>query len=120
MTTTAATAAPAATEVKVGSIFYESWGYDQTNVNFYEVVGITPSGKSVRVREVNARVVGERGGPSESVVPVPGTFSERSEVKTKRLQDGYRNAPTIKVRSFSWAWFWDGTPKHRTGSGWGH
>ncbi len=27
--------------IKVGDIFVESWGYDQTNVNFYKVVGVT-------------------------------------------------------------------------------
>ena len=30
-------------EVKVGDIFYTSWGYDQTNVEFYKVVRATKS-----------------------------------------------------------------------------
>lgn len=37
--------------VSVGDIFYTSWGYEQTNVNFFQVVQLV--GKmSVRVREV--------------------------------------------------------------------
>lgn len=36
--------------VKVGDIFETSWGYDQTNVNFFQVIAVTE--KSARVREV--------------------------------------------------------------------
>lgn len=27
---------------KVGDIFYTSWGYEQTNIEFYQVVKATP------------------------------------------------------------------------------
>ena len=30
---------------QVGDLFYDSWGYNQTQGDFYEVVGLTPSGK---------------------------------------------------------------------------
>ena len=26
--------------IKVGDLFYDSWGYEQTNIDFYEVVGL--------------------------------------------------------------------------------
>ena len=45
-----ATAAPAH-GVKVGDLFYASWGYEQTNVNFFQVVELVGS-SSVRIREV--------------------------------------------------------------------
>ena len=47
MTTATAEASPAT--VEVGSFFECSWGYDQTNVDFYKVVEISPSGKTVKV-----------------------------------------------------------------------
>lgn len=37
--------------VKVGDIFEASWGYEQTNVNFFQVVALVGE-SSVRVREV--------------------------------------------------------------------
>lgn len=37
--------------VKLGDLFYSSWGYEQTNVDFFQVVEIVGS-SSVRVREV--------------------------------------------------------------------
>ena len=37
--------------VKVGDIFESSWGYDQTNINFFQVIALAGT-QSVRVREV--------------------------------------------------------------------
>ena len=36
--------------IKVGDIFYHSWGYEQTNIDFYQVVAITA--KTVSIREI--------------------------------------------------------------------
>ncbi len=38
--------------VKVGDIFHSSWGYDQTNNDFFQVIALVGE-TSVRVREVN-------------------------------------------------------------------
>lgn len=35
---------------KVGQIFYDSWGYEQTNIDFYQVIEVKP--KSVVIREI--------------------------------------------------------------------
>lgn len=51
-----------------GDIFYTSWGYDQTNVEFYEVVAVTPA--SVKVQQVASKL--DESG--RGVVPVPGEF----------------------------------------------
>ncbi len=37
---------------KVGQIFYNSWGYEQTNVDFYQVVKVTD--KSVEFRAIES------------------------------------------------------------------
>lgn len=45
--------------VKVGDIFEASWGYEQTNVDFFQVVAL--AGKtSVRVRAVNPPMIDEK------------------------------------------------------------
>lgn len=45
--------------VKVGDMFYSSWGYEQTNVDFFQVVELV--GKtSVRVREVNPPIIEDK------------------------------------------------------------
>ncbi len=46
--------------VKVGDIFSASWGYEQTNVNFFQVIALVGS-SSVRVREVYPPMINENG-----------------------------------------------------------
>lgn len=45
--------------VKVGDLFYASWGYDQTQVDFFQVVALVGE-TSVRVREVYPRMIDEK------------------------------------------------------------
>lgn len=69
------TVAPPEDTVKIGTIFANSWGYDQTNVDFYEVVQVSPSRKSVKLREIAAdSVAGSKGYMSDQVKPAPGEF----------------------------------------------
>jgi len=38
--------------IQIGDIFYNSWGYDQTNVDFFQVVSTTT--KTITLREIKA------------------------------------------------------------------
>jgi|GEM_PF-498333 len=108
--------APADLGVSVGSIFYSSWGYDQTNVSFYEVVGLTPA--SVKVREVAKSFVSQNGPGGNKVIPQPGNYIGGE--MTKRLQNsGYADA-AITINSSETAWLWDGKPQYETDSAFGH
>lgn len=108
--------APADLGVSVGSIFYSSWGYDQTNVSFYEVVGLTPA--SVKIREVAKSYVEQNGPAGNKVIPQPGNYIGGE--MTKRLQNsGFRDA-AITINSSETAWLWDGKPQYETDSVYGH
>lgn len=80
--------------LKVGDVLRSMWGYDQTNVDFYEVVELV--GKcSVKIREIAAqREVGDMRG---QVVPKLGAY--RGEPMVKRVSDSGR----VKLTSFSGA-----------------
>lgn len=68
--------------VAVGSIFRMSWGYDQTNVDYFQVLRVTSAG--VYVREIQAQVVpGTQGFMSEMVKPAPGVWQDRGIWATK-------------------------------------
>ena len=41
--------------VQVGDFFVCSWGYDQTNVDYYKVISLTP--KCVKVQEWSKQIV---------------------------------------------------------------
>lgn len=56
-----------------GAIFCHSWGYDQTNVDYYQVV--KRSGTRVYLRPIAASsVAGSEGFMSDSVVPAKDRF----------------------------------------------
>ena len=42
--------------VKVGDVFYMNWGYEQTNVDFFQVVALVGE-CSVRIKHVNPKIV---------------------------------------------------------------
>lgn len=103
--------------VSVGDIFYSSWGYEQTNISWYEVTGLT--GASVKVREIRGEVVSGFNSPSEEVMPLSGVW--RDDEMTKRIKDdGWQGVPSIKINDYETAWLWDGSPKYQTGAAWGH
>lgn len=111
--------------VKPGDIFYASWGYDQTNVDFYEVLEVSPTGKSVKVVKIGSRRDEEtsppQGGPVEYVVPSPIPPHAGSKILTKQLRPNTFNKTwAFKVSSYADAYQWDGRPKYQTGFGWGH
>jgi len=58
---------------KVGQVIYNSWGYDQTNINFYQV--IESKEKSIILREIaSSYVAGSEGFMSARVKPVENAF----------------------------------------------
>jgi hypothetical protein len=58
---------------KVGDVLYQSWGYDQTNIDFFEIVGVLP--KSVKIRRIGEKMVKGSGGfMCENVTPDTGNY----------------------------------------------
>lgn len=90
-------------EYKVGDILYSSWGYDQTNIDFYQVTAV-PSSKSITVMEIGQRHTAKETGSDMAAytMPVPDAF--KGEAMTKRVNPG----GTVKFSSFQYAWKWDG------------
>lgn len=93
--------------VKVGDIFSASWGYEQTNVDFFQVIALV--GKtSVRVREVHPRMIEENptcGMAAERTYKMtnellpPATSSvfikDQENGDLKRIKAGYHKDPDI-------------------------
>lgn len=100
----------------IGTILESSWGYDQTNVEFYEVVGYTPSNKSVKLRSLSLMTVaGSEGFMSDKVLPSTNTVSD---IFTRRILTKYDGKPQVKIHYSSYASEWDGTPKYRSWYAW--
>lgn len=113
-------------EYEVGDILCNSWGYDQTNVEWFEVVAL--AGKSMVVlREIGAAVVpGSEGFMSGRVVPVPGAYRVDRFYDHDKRADVVRERPPLRKRvdkygrvdihsaSFGRASKWDGNPKYES------
>ena len=103
--------------VEVGDIFVSSWGYDQTNISYYQVLKV--SRKMVAIREIDSKVV-RQSGTSEYVVPVPNKFRSRSSVMRKKVLRDHRGRPMLNIASYARAYPWEGSPNSQT-VGWaGH
>ena len=108
--------------LKVGDILYSSWGYDQTNIDFYEVTKGGRAGQMIELRELKTSSTPERGFMTADKVPVfgegrfaepsPNVIGDTTGVPFKRkLRTGYQGAPSVKIESYAYASPWDGTPK---------
>ena len=105
--------------VRVGSIFRSSWGYDQTNVDFYEVTSISAAGKTVTVRQICSTSDDPTEWSSVRVVPLREPHPWNTDTMTKRLRPAYGGGMAFRVTSYSTAYQWDGTPASETGAHFG-
>ena len=100
--------------LQVGDILSASWGYNQTNVNFYEVTRVV--GKAtVEVREVQSKVVRE-SGHALYVAPRKGKWTARSTTMKKRVSP----SGSVKINSSISASEWNGKPMYETSPYAGH
>ena len=101
--------------LKVGDILSSSWGYDQTNIDYYQVIRVM--GKSVAIREIGARSGSKAGygGDSAFKSAVKDAFleGERGKEMIKRVLEGN----SVKIESFAYASPWDGKEDYYS---WGH
>jgi hypothetical protein len=93
--------------VKIGDIFQFSWGYDQTNVDFYQVV--QKHGRILTLREIGQRSTDTETGNSmaDYRVPVKDAFVIHKEPLKKLLQF-YHGTPYIKMASYGSCHLWNG------------
>jgi len=97
--------------VQVGFIFVCSWGYDQTNVDFYQV--IEKNGRIVTLREIAQNAITSEGfSPmSDHRTAKKGEFLENSKPFKKKLQFT-KSGVYVSMTSYSSAHIWDGTKKY--------
>lgn len=63
---------------KVGDILYRSWGYDQTNVDFYQVTRKT--GARIAVRPISDEIAEQTGAMCGNTMPVKDAFKGEEEL----------------------------------------
>ena len=70
--------------VKVGDFFHTSWGYDQTNVEMYQVVAISKTGKTCTIKQIGMKTEKDSESyMSDSVQPDPEFVHDKPTLKVK-------------------------------------
>ena len=101
----------------VGDILYSSWGYEQTNIEYYEITATTE--KTVTFREIahNSR---EYGFMCSEATPRPGEYISREytrRVGTCHRANSDKGAVNFAEHEGGYMrrlWAWDGNPKTAT------
>lgn len=100
---------PAATlqTAEVGAILYTSWGYEQTNYDFYQLV--ERRGKSTLVLRKLQVTKEFEGWARDKVMPVKDQFDGEEKLTRRIGKHGY-----AKVTDYAHLYVWDGAAKHAT------
>lgn len=87
--------APKTRELAVGDVLKASWGYDQTNIDYYQVTALVGA-KSVEIREIKNLATYDGQAMAGHCVPQPGEFTGKPMIK-RADGDG------VRIASYAWA-----------------
>jgi hypothetical protein len=127
---------------KLGDILVASWGYDQTNIDYYQVVALVGTTK-VRLRKIAARNTGNGGEYQNELMPVRDSFLDTSHDGSRARKAGdagmlhaiqkasawgkVEQGPNtdrvrycVRIASYAHAYLWDGMADRETAAGYGH
>lgn len=98
--------------IKVGDVLYDSWGYEQTNVEFYKVTKIISACKIEIVELGHKTVEGSEGRDCCDVVP--NIEREIGDPITKMVTPYGRNSYGVKISECIRLRPWDGSPCYKS------
>lgn len=99
-------------ELKPNDILYTSWGYDQTNVEWFRVYEIKGK-RYFYIKEIGAKTVkGSEGHMSESLVPDPERILEGYPKKAYCSPKGQMHFSENNYQKS--LYLWDGKPKYHS------
>jgi hypothetical protein len=99
--------------LEVGEILVYSWGYEQTNIDFYQVVSVTS--KTVMIREIKSEATqntpaGIPNSMTAREIPIIDTFIGDSIRKTPKTW-AYNGEVYLKMKH-GFCQRWNGRPQH--------
>lgn len=96
-------------DLKIGDIFNTNWGYDQSNIEFYQVTEIIGK-KTVKIRKLLAEAIrNER--TYAYIIPRKNSFDPDEKEMLKRVQEDHKGEPCVKISIVAYGRMWDGEPK---------
>lgn len=98
-----------APQIELGTILYSSWGYEQTNVDFYCVVEMTA--KSVKLLVIKKELTMDMQNSMSGSVMATEEIDYASEILTKRFKGTGANS-YVKIESYANASIWSGKKEY--------
>jgi hypothetical protein len=141
MTTTQNSQTAPTPTVEPGTIFVRSWGYDQTNIDFYEITEVSKTGKTAKARKILAGHVddshviaatGDNRFPTDPDCSRCGNQHRNVDGQPDQAAQGWDGHPftdlytwqarydRVTTSSYDHAYRWDGEPEYVTPFGFGH
>ena len=91
--------------ISIGDIFYTVWGWEQTNVDFYQVDSV--KGCSLEVGKISSELIEQDTWGSGKVMPIKNAFTGVPFIKKVSF---VFDKPSFTISSFETAYIWDGKP----------
>lgn len=83
-------------QYKVGQVLYASWGYEQTNIDFYQIVEL--KGKQAILREIAGEMVEYTSGDSGRIKPKENEFVSEPMKKNVQFYINSKNEPVFYIK----------------------
>lgn len=98
-------------KLKIGDIFVYSWGYDQTNINFYQIISMTD--KTIKIQEIKSNCT-ETGFMSGHSTPIKNEFlKEKPMIKKVYTYPEKTGLKGLYVSmKYGCCQLWDGKPEY--------
>lgn len=92
--------------LKPGDVLVASWGYEQTNIDYYLVTKRTA--KSVKLQPIGKKNVALTGHMTGTCEPDPDSFLDAPEI-TRRVR-AHSGSEWVTVNDYTSATLWSGQP----------
>ena len=95
--------------MEIGTVLISKWGWEQTNIDFYEVVKITE--KTVTIRQIASKEVESDTSMSGYVIPDKGSYI--GEPIRRKILNAFGKT-FVSINSYSSADVWTGNKERYT------
>ncbi len=100
--------------VVIGEVFVASWGYEQTNIDFYQIVGVTAKNVKLRPIEQHKEWKKTDSGAEDRTAggyatPIKDNFT--GDAFSRRYDNEYKS---VKIGDRNYARLWDGKAERFT------
>ena len=82
---------------KVGDILYSSWGYEQTNREFYQIVAV--GNRSLKLRQIGSVSVRDTSWCSEDITPAKDKFITEEINRVNLVINSYNGKTSHRIKS---------------------